>query len=273
MTLKRTITVLFLALTSVWAAEVSALVITADTDYVISGYEVVLVFHELLLVFWLGPDIGIFLWSRKAINPELSDTTRITAAGLMHKIDLFPRVCISLMLTVGGFLTEAVGIEHPWWQMVGIVLLGPVWLSMVLVGYFKADTSIGTLINKYDFAFRSIVIVTMIASIAYSSSTGRLDGVPWVTGKLGLFAAIVFFGMIMRLRLQPFLAAMKTMASEGSSDALNTTITSSLNRARPFVFAIWIALIAAAWLGIAQPGSPIQDIPIQQVSIPAGLAG
>ena len=34
-----------------------------------NGYEVVLFLHQLLFVYWLGPDIGVYIWSRKAANP------------------------------------------------------------------------------------------------------------------------------------------------------------------------------------------------------------
>lgn len=43
---------------------------------------------------------------------------------MMNLVDVIPRAAISLMLTVGGLLSEYVGLEHPWWQMAGIVLLG-----------------------------------------------------------------------------------------------------------------------------------------------------
>ncbi len=36
--------------------------------------------HQMLFVYWLGPDIGISIWSRKVVNPELSVEQRIAAA-------------------------------------------------------------------------------------------------------------------------------------------------------------------------------------------------
>ena len=91
-------------------------------------YRLTLFLHQVLFVFWLGPDIGVYMWSTKATNTELSTAQRVSAGKMMQAIELIPQACMSLMLTVGGILTEMMGIQHPWWQMAGIILLGPVWL-------------------------------------------------------------------------------------------------------------------------------------------------
>jgi hypothetical protein len=251
--MRKTIIVSALLGLVLWVTGAQALTLSVESDGSITGYEVVLVLHQLLFVFWLGPDLGRYIWSTRAANPQLSPTTRITAGELINKIELFPKVCISLMLTVGGILTEAVGLTHPWWQMAGIVLLGPVWLSMVIVGHFRATTNLGKLINDTDVWFRLFMAAAVLVSVSYSWSIGRLETTPWVTGKLVLFAAIMLFGMMVRIRLRPFDAALVTMAGSGPTEASDTSMSKSLASARPYIFGIWIALAAAAWLGVAQP--------------------
>ena len=225
--------------------------VSADSP---NGYKLVLVLHELLLVFWLGPDLGRYIWSTRAANPALSPQTRITAGELVHKIELFPKVCISLMLTVGGILTEAFGIEHPWWQMAGIILLGPVWLSMVLISAIKPASKAGQLIISTDTWFRLFMAGAVLASVSYSWSIGRLDDTPWVTGKLLLFAAILLFGLMVKVRLKPFEAGLATLSASGPTEQTDAAMARAVASARPYVFGIWIALAMAAWLGVAQPG-------------------
>ncbi|MDH3719689.1 MAG: hypothetical protein OES79_16330, partial [Planctomycetota bacterium] len=171
-------------------------------------------------------------------------------------IDLVPRVCISLMLTVGGILTEFVGVTHPWWQMAGIVLLGPVWLTLVLVIFFNRGTPLGETATRLDWWFRSLLIVGILVSVTYSWATGRLTDTPWVAGKLILFAAIIFFGLLMRLQFRGFMDGIARLATEGSTDDVNGAMAGSLSRTKPFVFAIWACLLLAGILGVAQPGSP-----------------
>jgi len=232
-----------------WALEPINLV-SADSP---NAYKIVLVLHELLLVFWLGPDLGRYIWSTRVANPALSPQTRITAGEMVRKIEIFPKVCISLMLTVGGVLTEAFGIEHPWWQMAGIILLGPVWLSMVLISQFKPNSALGKLIIEKDNLFRLFMAGAVLASVSYSWSIGRLDDTPWVTGKLVLFAAILLFGLMVNIRLKPFDSGLQQLAAEGPSETLDAKLGKSVASARPYVFGIWIALAMAAWLGVAQP--------------------
>jgi len=251
--MNKTLFTLLTLMAALFAGTAHALVLSVESDGSINAYEVVLVAHELLFVFWLGPDLGRYIWSTKAANPALSPTTRITAGETMRKIELFPKVCISLMLTVGGVLTETIGIDHPWWQMVGIILLGPVWLSMVLIGHFKPGTSLGTLIRNTDVWFRVFMAAAVLVSVSYSWSTGRLDNTPWVTGKLVLFAAILLFGMMVQVRLSGFDAGLKKLATDGPSEELDASMVKSAAGARPYVFGIWAALAIAAWLGVAQP--------------------
>jgi hypothetical protein len=243
-----------------WFGYAQALTLSTESDYVVTGYEVALVLHELLLVFWLGPDIGIFVWSTKVANTQLADQIRVTAAGMMHTIDIFPRVCVSLMLTVGGILTEVVGLEHEWWQWVAIILLGPVWLTLVLIAYFREGTSVGELVTRLDIYLRWIVIVSVPLSVAYSTSIGRMDGAPWVSAKLFIFAAIVLLGLLSRRQLDSMQSGIRELAANGASDSVNEKLTGSVRRARPYIFLIWLGLAVAAWLGIEQPGSPQSEV-------------
>ena len=97
-----------------------------------SGHDIALLIHLLLFVYWLGGDIGVFYSSGLSVNRNLSREARQMAGKIMINLDLIPRLCLSLMLTVGGILTEYYGIDHPTWQWVGIILLGPVWFCALL---------------------------------------------------------------------------------------------------------------------------------------------
>jgi hypothetical protein len=236
---------------------VSATAIASGTGGEDTGtYRIVLFLHQVLFVFWLGPDIGVFMWSTKVTNPELTPAQRVSAGRMMGTIELIPKVCMSLMLTVGGTLTELMGIEHPWWQMAGIVLLGPVWLTLTLLVYFRAGTEAGRKLADLDLWFRWLVLVGVIGSVGLSLSTGRLADTPWITGKLLIFAAVVFFSIMMRMRLRPFDPAINQLEATGPSPELDKQLAGSVGSARLFMIATWVALALAAGLGMVQPGGP-----------------
>ncbi len=227
----------------------------------LSLYSIVLFLHVLLFVFWLGPDVGVYLWSRRVVMAELDVNERIEAASMMEMIDVMPRVAMSLMLTIGGILTEAVGLTHPWWQMAGIVLLGPVWLILVLVSYLRRGTAQGQTLARLDAYLRWLVVISVVVSVTYSWTTGRLDPAPYVGGKLLLFAALVVVSQLMRRQLQPFFAGVEQLARGEGGPAVDATMTASLARSRPLEAAMWLGLLVAAYLGVAKPGAPVEDVP------------
>lgn len=218
------------------------------------SHTFVLFLHQLLVVYWIGPDIAVFIWSRSAINPQLGPEQRVTAARMMSVIDLVPRVCVALFLTVAGLLSETYGISHPWWQMAGIILLGPVWLFLVLGAWLKRGSEFGRTLAKFDTWLRIALVVGIPASVAYSSMTGRLVDTPWITGKLMILAAIILFGLIMRRRLQAFFDGVDRLEAEGPSADVDRQMSTSLKRARPFVHAIWLLILWAGLMGVVKPG-------------------
>lgn len=252
--MSRGATSLLLAMVVLPAGLVLAAGAVAGADDGLTAHELVLFLHQLLFVYWLGPDMGVYYLSNRINDPALTPGQRLAAAQTMAQIDLVPRICLSLMLTVGGILTEYVGVPHPAWQMAGIVLLGPVWLTAVLIIYFRRGTPLGDTVTRLDFWFRALLIVAILASVSWSWSTGRLEAAPWVAGKLILFAAILCFGLLMRVAVKPMLAGIGELAGAGPSPELNARMAASLARTKPWVLAMWACLFLEAWLGVFQPG-------------------
>jgi len=222
-----------------------------------SAHDALLLIHLILFAYWLGGDLGVFYSSGFVVNPELSRETRLTAAKIMLGCDLVPRICMSLMLTVGGLLSMYIGIEHLNWQLILIILLGPLWLSMVLVLHFKHDAPFIPALTKFDFVFRWFLIAAIIASCLYAYSTDRLIETPWIIGKLLVFAGCVFAGLMIRMKIKDFINTYIKIINDDYSDADNQAMIKSLSAVRPWVVAIWVMLVIEAYLGVAQPGSII----------------
>jgi hypothetical protein len=195
------------------------------------------------------------------VAPGLTPAQRLRTAELMNSIDLAPRIAASLMLTVGGILTEYVGVPHPWWQMAGILLLGPTWLVLVLIGYYRDGTPLGATGARLDQAFRAVLIVTVPVSVAWSWFTGRLDAAPYVAVKLLLFAVLMLLGLLLRLRLRPFTDGLRRLAAAGASAQVEAAMATSHARTRSLVVASWVALAVAALMGITKPGAPPEEKP------------
>jgi hypothetical protein len=209
--------------------------------------------HLLLFVYWLGGDAGVFYSSSFVVNPKLSRDARMTAAKIFLDLDMLPRYCMALMLTVGGILAEVIGITHPTWEMVAIVLLGPVWLALVVLVHAKEGSAAGQTLKRVDMWFRWIVIASILASVAHSHWTGRLAGLEWFSAKLLIFAFLIFCGLMIRRLLPPFIQGFRTLATTGPTPESDRLMIDGLARCRPWVLAIWAGILLSAWLGIVKP--------------------
>ena len=220
-----------------------------------SGQDIAVILHLLLFAYWLGGDIGVFYSSGFATNNKLSREARQTAGKIMLNLDLIPRLCLSLMLTVGGILTEYYGIEHPTWQWVGIILLGPIWFTALVYIHFNEGTELVKKMTKIDYVFRWIMVFTIIASVAYGFFSDRLDAEPWVGAKLIIFAALIFCGIMIRKNIGGFIKGIHNIVNDNINDADDEAMVQSLSKARVFVITIWILLLVEAGIGVVKPGS------------------
>jgi len=219
-----------------------------------SMHDLFLIIHLLLFCYWLGGDMGVFYSSGMVIDPKLSHKARFTAAKIMVNLDLVPRICMALMLTVGGVLSHYRGLEHPTWQWLAIIGIAPVWLGMVLLIHFREGTAIAKSVARVDFWFRWLVVISICVSVAWSFSTGRLAEAPWIGYKLLVFAVLVFCGLMIRVYIGPYAVGIHKLAQGEPTDAENVAMARSLAQCRYFVIAIWIGLLAQVVLGVVEPG-------------------
>jgi len=217
-------------------------------------HAIALIAHLLLFVYWLGGDVGVFYSSRFVVDTQRSREARLTAAKIMLDLDLIPRICMSLTLTVGAILNEFRGIEHPAWQMAALLALGPLWLAMVVYLHIREGTVAAHRVQRFDFWFRWLMIAAILASVASSLSSQRLAAYPWVTAKLLIFAFLIFCGLMIRIRMPPFIEGFRALAADRTTADSDARMQASLARMRPWVLAIWAGVLASAVLGVLQPG-------------------
>ena len=58
---------------------------------------------------------------------------------------------------------------------------------------------------------------------------------------------------MIRLRGKPMGPALRELFANGSTPELEATIQQTSARTRPFVLAIWVLLVVAAYIGISKP--------------------
>jgi len=215
------------------------------------AHQLMVILHVLLFVYWLGGDLGVFYSSKFVVKADISPEARSIAAKIMLDLDQIPRMCMAMMLTVGGILTEFIGVPHPLYQKVGIVLLGPVWLFCVTYLHFWHGGKAYAAITKFDMFIRWAVVISLPISVALHWESNRLAEYPWVAGKLIMFAFLVFCGIMVRGKIGPFFSVlMKCRAGEMPTDEENAAQVKSLAQVRVWVFLIWAGVFLSGFVGI-----------------------
>lgn len=218
-----------------------------------TAHDVFLWIHLILFAYWLGGDVGVYCSSKYVIDPKLQRETRLIAAKIMIGCDFVPKICMTLILTVGGILSEKYT-PHPTWQMIPIILLAPFWLTIVMLQHYKHHASWMPALIKFDFWFRVFIVVALIASVAYSWNTGRLEENPWIGAKILVFAFLVFAGIMIRIGLKDFGTSYVKIIQNAYNDEDNVKMAASLNRVKPWVYSIWVGVALEALIGFTQPG-------------------
>ena len=205
-------------------------------------------------MYWLGGDAGVFYSSRFVLNSNLSRDARLTAFKIFVNLDMLPRYCLALMLTVGGILAEFIGYEHPMWQTIAIVALGPIWVWVVHTIHVKEGTEFGKTLATLDRYFRIFMIVALVASVAYHWTTGPLRPYPWLAAKLLIFAFLIFCGFMIRIKIPPFVEGFKVLASGSATPESDRLMKEGMGASIPYVLLIWAGVAISALIGILKPG-------------------
>lgn len=216
-------------------------------------YDLLVLVHVILFAYWLGGDLGVFYASRFVSNPDLGREARKTAAAIMLAVDMSPRICMVLILPAGLHLAairQQLPISDPALAVMWLAALA--WLGLVLAVHFVHAQPAARALQRTDFVLRIVVIgATAGPAVWHLVDPDWIRG-DWIALKLFLFAVTVACGLAIRIALKPFGPAFASLMEEGSRPATEGAIQRSLTRARPFVIAIWIALVLEAALGIIQ---------------------
>jgi len=209
--------------------------------------------HLMLLVYWLGGDLGVFLLARAAKNPELSFAERAFSLRMAMDIDLIPRLCFTLMLPIGLHVTDTGGFALiPSWAFLMSWTISLVWVSLVFCIHFMQGKPAVTHLN-YAHRGLQIALLVFIGSLGISALIG-LGPLPggWFGTKIFLFALIFALSIKIDLSFHPIFPAFIKLATEGSLPEIESSITRAIDEAIRYVLVLYILLITISFIGVTK---------------------
>ena len=214
-------------------------------------YLILKFLHLLAFVYWLGGDLGTFLSSRYVVRADIGPEARATALKIMLACDQGPKTSMPLIFPLGLQLAQLSGATHlPGWVMPPVWLVAAVWALTVQYLYFTDNQAGKARLTRVDFMLRVGVISLILFYIGGSLLHGDWAIAERMRWKMLIFAALVACGLLIRVRLKPFVAAFGQLMSAGPSTAVNRALARALARVRPWVWLIWAGLLTNAALGL-----------------------
>lgn len=212
--------------------------------------------HILLLVFWLGTDIGVFVIGKFVQRPKYSVDQRLLLIQVLLIIDMFPRICMVLMVPTGYQLAVNLGaISAPLYLTLGIWLFSGLWLAVVLTGLLRSEQAVGQKAKKIE----RIIHYTLIFGAGWVALASIFYGAPiaeyWVAEKIVVFILIIISVIMLEKAFMPAAVGFMQLESDGSSEKLEELIHNGMNRTYLWVIVIYVLVTHSAWLGVFHANS------------------
>lgn len=210
--------------------------------------------HILLLVYWLGADLGVFILARAVRSASLSFDQRALLLKYAMVIDFLPRVCFALMLPVSLHLTDSAGYaEVPGALLAAGWAAAAGWLWLLVAMGKSEGTPRQAALGRVNLAGQAALGLVVIAA-GLALLVGFGTPVPaWLALKVLLFGLVFPCAIMIDVEFRPIGPAFARLAAEGSSPEVEAVITRTVDRAVLWVLAIYALVIVISFLGAVQP--------------------
>lgn len=226
--------------------------------------NLLLVLHLLLIVAWLGIDVGVFYSSFVMRRPGLSSEARREVRRVMVTLDLAPRISLILMIPSGLGLAYVSGLGF------GTLDTGPTVAAMWLIGAIAVAWAISTswafkarqteapppsvtIFDRVDWWLRLVVAIAFVALGIASLTGGQPFGPMWLAWKSTIFGAIVAAGLWIRVAARRYRPALANLLTLGESPQRLAAVNQSIRGVYPAVLAVWSGIGVMIILAVFRP--------------------
>jgi hypothetical protein len=221
-------------------------------------YPTLVWFHVLLLVFWLGADLGVFLLGQHFRKREVySVPERLVLLKLLVITDMGPRTAWALMLPSSLLLLKLGGWwpGMPAWLVVSGVVVGLGWLGLVWFAHLNDQTPRAKAARAIENPLKFLIMGFYLTLGAVSLLQGSpLAG--FVAWKALLFGLIFAAAIMIDIAFKPVGPQLMALIEQGSSDGTELPLRATMDRTRLWVQLTYVLLFATSWLGVTK-GVPL----------------
>ncbi|MDX2224318.1 MAG: hypothetical protein SFV21_16325 [Rhodospirillaceae bacterium] len=219
------------------------------TEVVFWGYV-----HVMLLVFWLGADIGVFISANVAKTTKYQVETRAALLSVGGIVDLFPRYCFALIFPSGLALTDALGLYAvPLWAMLLAWAAGAAWVAAIWLAHCNPSAGWIRPYMKLQFWGEAVAGTMLVTAALVSFTTGEPVAEKWLAAKILLLGCMFFVAMALEVVSRPFGVAFGEIKAQGSTPEREARARAAMNNTLAVVGLIYAILFVVAFIGKAKP--------------------
>jgi hypothetical protein len=205
--------------------------------------------HLLVLVYWLGGDLGAFVASHVLTDPKAAAAGRLAAARILNDVDMAPRTALALAFPTGLVLLAAKGISPvPLWAVAAVAAMGLAWALLIWALHLRHAPP-ASVLRRLDLGLRWLALAGL-------GLIGAGFGPEWplyLRLKCLALAAAIACGLLIRAKLAAFAPALAALAKGAATPADEAALRAGLAGARTLVIIIWALVASAALLGLWRP--------------------
>ncbi len=216
-----------------------------------STYATLQYAHILLLVYWLGADLGVYLCAKYVERPDLHLDERRRFLSLLAAIDMGPRTALVLMIPTGLLLVTLGGwLPLPPVAVAAACVASAGWLA--LVWYLYRSGALAPALRRLDHGLRHAV-VAVAATAGLALLLQWVAGPRWLGVKLLAYGGAVLMGLLLRGVLAEWGRGFAELREPATAAAGNARIAGAAGPSRRYAWALWGCVLLAALMGVTKP--------------------
>lgn len=216
----------------------------------ITLYSVLVFFHILLFVFWLGGDLGVAILGDHFRKRTYSIEERLTILKLLVINDLGPRFAWALMIASTISLVAAGGYwDVPLWGVALSWIVSIAWVWLVITIHNAGQTPRGATLRRVEFYLKWMLAAFYLVLGGISLITDGPLAANWLASKALIFGLVFVAAIMIDVMFKPVGPALQRLLAEGSSDETEGNLLRIMNRSRLWVRITYLLLVIVAFIG------------------------
>lgn len=211
-------------------------------------HSLMVLFHILLLVFWLGTDLGVFVAAKMSERSDLSVETRMTLMQLAMMLDRLPRTAVILILPSGFQLANNLQLVSLSSTAMGLIwLFAFAWATVMWLGFLNPESKFEKTAHLTNFVLHCLLVVALGIVVF------KFAGPFWLQMKILALTLVLVCGIVLDIQFKPAVDAFKDIAINGATPERDQLYRDKIGPVYWSVIAIYLLVIVAAYMGVVKP--------------------